>query len=457
MISGPFLQAIMSKSAFVFLLVSLCMVVACSKDENPSAGGVSLISASVNGGSFSANLAGVPVSSMVELVFDKTLDPQKFEMELSIEGGSGSYELSFLNATTKVQIDLELDYETEYTISLGGGAIGAKGETLKGQFSHTFTTAADDVIRSMVPCTTAGSACLYDLEIQGSQSVGTVEYYSSYPIFEENAEWENLTSAIIVVHGLSNNANDYYSYLTTTLAGKNLADETILIAPHFEESSSGNNFYWSNDNWRTGQNSAGSNAISSFEIMDALITQLMDSERFPVLETIVVTGHSSGALFTHVYSGSNQIDNSTTIDLKYVVANSQYFYYPDGNRYNEDTKILYEPSNCVGYDFWPYGYNSTPSYLNNTNQAGFNTRFKSREVTYLIGNGTQADGSLNTSDCYATLLGSSRYKRGDNMFEYMELTYPGDHAHKRVVVEGIGHDGQGMYQSDEFKAWLDIL
>jgi len=43
------------------------------------------------------------------------------------------------------------------------------------------------------------------------------------------------------------------------------------------------------------------------------------------------------------------------------------------------------------------------------------------------------------------------------MFKFMELAYPGIHNQKKVIVNGIGHDGQGMYQSSEFKLLLTHL
>jgi hypothetical protein len=198
--------------------------------------------------------------------------------------------------------------------------------------------------------------------------------------------------------------------------------------------------------------------LSSFEAIDAIIDQLSNKDRFPVLKKIVLTGHSSGAAFTHVYAGANKsAAKHTALDFEYVVANSQFFYYPNDQRVNEANNQLYAPAGCSAYDIWPLGFNATPAYLAGVNSSTFNSQFSSRKVTYLLGNGSQSDPTLNTVDCENTLQGSSRYKRGENMYRFMEQTYPGIHNHKRAIVNGIGHDGQGMYQSSEFKTLLPQL
>ncbi|MEQ9592136.1 MAG: hypothetical protein RLN86_06030, partial [Cyclobacteriaceae bacterium] len=324
---------------------------------------------------------------------------------------------------------------------------------------YSFTTAQDDVIRSMAPCTTTGS-CLRSVELQGSLGEGTFEFYSNYPIYEENAEWENLTQAIIVVHGASHDPDNYFSYLTSSLNAESLSESTVLISPFFRDTSTGSSddFFWSGVTYRQGNQSSNSNKISSFEVIDALIDQLANTDRFPVMKKIIVTGHSSGAAFTHVYGGANTSESThTEIEFKYVVANSQFFYYPDGQRINESNNQLYTPAGCPAYDFWPLGYNSPPPYLSGVTESNFNTQFVNRTIIYLLGNGSQSDPTLNTTDCQNTLQGSSRYLRGENMFRYMELAYPSANGHSKKIVNGIGHDGEGMYKSPEFRALLNEL
>ena len=291
----------------------------------------------------------------------------------------------------------------------------------------------------------------------GQNPGGSLPFYASFPIFEDNAEWLDLTAAIIVVHGANRDADNYFSYLSTTLQQENLSDKVALIAPSFQNDAEaeGDEFYWTNTGWRSGNNSLDANDVSSFELVDAIIDRLADKSHFPVLEKVVITGHSSGALFAHLYGAANKAENRhPDLQFEYISGNNQYFYYPGDERINESSNELFFPSGCTGYNFYPLGYNVVPDYVAGTLEMEFNDQFVHRSITYLLGNGNTPDPALNTTDCSATLLGSSRYKRGENMYQYMELKYPSEHNHSRVLVEGIGHDGKGMYQSPEFRTYI---
>ncbi|MEP2668720.1 MAG: Ig-like domain-containing protein [Cyclobacteriaceae bacterium] len=441
----------------VILFVGFNLLASCDTSDTEPTPQLSLLTATIDGATLGAN-ENVSIEAAIVLVFSASLDQTKFLSETSLSSGSSTvnFTVNFANGNTKATITPELDYGQSYVLSINAGTIGDGGERLADPLNYLFTTAQDDVIRSMTPCVST-SACLQSVELQGSQGMGTFEFYSNYPIYEENAEWENLTQAIIVVHGASHDPDNYYSYLTSTLNAESLSESTVLISPFFRETSTGSqdDFYWSGNQYREGSQSSNNNKISSFTIIDKLIDQLANADRFPVLNKIIVTGHSSGAAFTHVYAASNTSESShQEIQFEYLVANSQFFYYPDGQRINESNNQLYTPAGCAVYDIWPLGFNSPPPYLVGINETTFNSQFVNRSITYLLGNGNQSDPTLNTSDCENTLQGSTRYNRGENMFRYMELVYPSTHSHSKVVVNGIGHDGQGMYQSPAFKSWL---
>lgn len=443
------------------VLISIGFLMGCGEGDSEPSPKMSVLTATINGAVLDNNM-NVPIDASIVLVFSAALDQDKFRSELSLLSASSgvNFTISYANGNTKATIIPELEYAKSYTFTIGTGVIGTAGERFSEPLSYSFTTAEDDVIRSMPPCTSTVD-CLRSVALQGSEGLGTFEFYSNYPIYEENAAWENLTQAIIVVHGASYDPDNYYTYLTNTLAALNLSESTVLISPFFRQTATGslNDFYWSGATFRRGNESSNANKISSFAVVDKLIEQLANAERFPVLNKIMVTGHSSGAAFTHVYAGANASESTyTEIEFEYVVANSQFFYYPDGQRINEADNQLFTPVGCSAYQLWPLGFNTTPPYLAGVTQENFNTRFVNRSITYLLGNGNQSDPTLNTTDCENTLQGSTRYLRGENMFRYMELAYPSAaHNHAKKIVNGIGHDGSGMYQSTEFKALLTEL
>jgi hypothetical protein len=445
----------------LWLLIGISVFLGLGCDSEEVAPEINLLSIKINGGTFTNNIEGIPVDATVDISFSAIIDPTLFAAQLSVtaNGATKDVDISYSNSTSKATLTFDWEYNTTYMVSVNAAVIGASGEELKEAISLSFKTAEDNIIRSMPPCTNTAQ-CLESTLLTGSVGEGTFEFYSNYPIYEENAEWENLTQAVIVVHGASHNANDYFSFLTSTLNAESLSDNTVLIAPYFRDNAtnSSDDFYWSSTSWRDGKLSANTNKISSFEVIDKLIKQLVNSGRFPVLDQIIVTGQSSGGRFTHVYAPSNKSESLyPTISFDYVVSESQYFYYPDGQRIDEGTNNLYTPSSCNGYDFWPFGYDLIPDYLTGTTETEFNQNFVNRSVHYLLGNGTANDPTLNTTNCSATLLGSSRYQRGENMFRYMDLKYQMTHNHSKTIANGITHNGSAIYQSTAFRTLLTDL
>ena len=435
----------------------LNLVFSCSKEDTPTPA-INLFSATINGSSLVDGMENVEPDAILELVFSASLDKTAFESALSISSASDTPALNFvyLSQASRVRVTMELQPGTTYTLRLDDRAIGQNGERLESSLERAFTTAGGGVITSLPPCTSGTGDCLETVMLTADGTAG-FQFYSSFPIYEPMAEWEDLRAAVIVVHGVNRNADDYFNYLMSSLKAEGLETSTVLISPFFKTAAEAGEgeFYWGGNGWREGQESANSARISSFGAVDQIIAQLADKARFPVLEKIIVTGHSSGGLFTHLFAAANRSEGAFPgISFEYIVANSQYFYYPDGRRIDENTNQLYTPTGCTGYSLWPIGFAIVPPYVSQADEATFNNHFVNRSVTYLLGNGNGPDGAFNDTDCFATLLGSTRYNRGENMFRYMELVYPGIHRHSRLIVEGIGHDGAGMYQSAEFRELL---
>lgn len=441
----------------IFMLAIVLVFVGCGKDDVDMPAELSLLGVSANGASLRNGDVDLPTELSISLTFSASLDQVAFQDALEIRDTDGRVEpvVSFANGSSKAILDMVLEPEKEYHLTVMMGELGANGQRLKTPVDILFTTGKEGPITSMPPCVNAGD-CVRSVSLQGTDGAGTFDFYSNYPVYEENARWEDLTQAVIVVHGISINPDDYYGYMTNTLEALSLSESTVLIAPFFRTSTSGaDDFYWSDTGWREGKESRGMNRISSFQVLDELISRLADTSHFPVLDQIIITGQSSGGLFTHLFAPANRSEGRYPgIRFDYLVSESQYFYYPDGQRIDESTGELYTPGGCTGYDLWPLGFEVQPAYVTATGKAAFDDQFVKRGITYILGNGSGTDNSLNTTDCAATLLGPSRYLRGEAMFRYMELRYPGQHHHKKVIVPGVMHDGRAVYQSATFRTFL---
>ncbi len=453
----------LSKYHFLGLLLILSVLLqsSCDKEEmtapnlsvlNITADGIPLVDGTIN----------VATDATFEITFSSALVPAKFAAAFSLSSNSGAVnnlDISYSNASSKAIISATLAPSTTYDLKVTTAPLGQNDEALAQALARSFTTRDGGVITTLPPCITASNDCLSSKIINGpgGQS-GAMTFYNSYPLDLTNARWENLTSAVIVIHGLNRDADNYFSYMINSLRQENLEDQSILIAPFFQSASTaqGNELYWSDSGWREGQNSDGAINISSFTVLDQIIDQLADVERFPVLETIIIAGHSSGALFAQAYAAANSSENNhPNLDFRYVVANSQYFYYPDDVRYDETTSQFAPVSSCAAYNRWPLGFVAPPPYLGTTAEATIDQQVVERKITYFLGDqDVVTTGSLNTSDCEAVVLGENRFRRGENIFLLMETNYAATHQTEKIVVPGIGHNAQGMFQSPPFLSWL---
>jgi|TARA_B110000305_G_C19434273_1_gene637968 hypothetical protein len=432
------------------------LLLACSKDSNGSKiDPIDILSIQVDGVKLSSGMSDIDIKPTLTIVFSKGINRDSFQKALKINSSFSSTIESFnyQNNTTLVEVVFSLDYDGTYQLKIQGN-IGELGENISNPIDLSFTTQRDEIITSKSPCLTIVN-CGQSQLISNDQGEGNFDFYANYPIFEEKARWENLDKAIIVIHGASFNPDDYFRYMTTTLEYLDYSENTVLVAPHFKKiPMTLKDLYWEGYDYRDGKPSGSNFPISSFEVLDFLVSQLADKNIFPALKKIIITGQSSGGRFLHTYAAANRSETAyVDIQFEYIVSESQYFYYPTTERIQEQTNELFEPSTCSELSVWPFGFEGVPDYVNILTKEEFDQRFVNRSITYLLGDGEGSDSSLNTRDCNAVLSGSSRYIRGENMFQYMNLKFS-THNHKKVIVEGVSHQGSAIYTSNEFRSYL---
>ncbi|NVK83230.1 MAG: lamin tail domain-containing protein [Cytophagia bacterium] len=132
------------KTLALFALALLVVVVACKNDdEQPISNALRILKANVNETNLKDNPTGIDTNISLEVISSHSLNTSAFESALSISSSSGemSKSFSYTNSNSIVTITntAELDYETEYTISLPAGAYGEDGNELAESISYTFT------------------------------------------------------------------------------------------------------------------------------------------------------------------------------------------------------------------------------------------------------------------------------------------------------------------------------
>ncbi len=292
---------------------------------------------------------------------------------------------------------------------------------------------------------------------QNGDSIG-LPYYSNLSLNEVH---DDTKLAIVVLHGASRNADDYYDRMYAIVNGVGI-DSTIIIAPQFlrTEDLADNNLsedvlYWTNTtNWTAGYMSGNTSTynrpfrISSYSIMDTLLYQLAMNN--PVLTQIVFVGFSAGGQFVNRYAGGNDVTERIfqefNLSIRYIVGSpSSYLYMNNERRINGAVDQFSVPSGCSGYNDYKYGLNDLNNYMSIAGSDSIRIRYSRREVIYLIGGSD--DGG--TTDCQSMAQGNHRYERSIIYFNYLQYYFGSEilGRHQHAVIPNIDHDSYNVFNS----------
>lgn len=276
----------------------------------------------------------------------------------------------------------------------------------------------------------------------------------------------NTERILIVVHGSSRNAEDYFDYAEQ--AGI-LADDsditTAIVAPYFLTESDLDAFnlaedmlFWSSGGWKKGNTSNSSTAhprddhISSFAVLDELLQRLIDNN--PNATQAVIVGHSAGGQFVNRYAAGGQTELANPgLPVRYVSANPSSWLYFSPERVEAGSVDVFsvpDSASCPDYDDYKYGLLDMNNYMNGVGVNALRQNYQQRNVIYLLGelDDNPNDSSMDTT-CPADKQGPHRLLRSEIYFNYVNWYFGtanlGDH--QRQTVLGVGHSGSNMLQS----------
>ena len=275
--------------------------------------------------------------------------------------------------------------------------------------------------------------------------------------------------AIIVIHGTNRNADDYMVYVEDAGIDADNADlTTAIIAPQFLTDQDvaafnlpANQLYWSSGGWKKG-NTSNSDPysrpfnISSFAVVDLLISRLADDLAFPNINEIVIIGHSAGGQFVHRYAagGNAQANLSITqpgLPFRYIVANPSSYLYFSEERAKGGGFSKPKGKGCPEWDDYKYGLKNKNGYMNAIGNQALKERYSSRRVIIMLGeNDNDPNDSSMDDGCEANLQGDHRLERGEIFFNHaMDFFGSPILDHQTVeVISDVGHSGRQMFQSD---------
>ena len=296
--------------------------------------------------------------------------------------------------------------------------------------------------------------------------------FASHPL---DAPLPDIEAAVIVVHGLLRNADVYYASMMAAArkadaAGLVKVTTTLVVAPQFLIQSDAQRHqlpadaaYWTATAWKGGEEALAPAAKpGSFAALDALVERLADRTLFPALRRIVVAGHSAGGQVLHRYAVVGRGDAAakrSRIDVRFIVANPSSYLYLTAERPvdGDDRFAPYDRARCAEFDDYRFGLKGAPPYVTERPLDDVVRDYKARRVVYLLGT---ADNDPNhrvlDRSCAAMAQGPHRLARGEAYHRYIVrfLGPDAERTHRKVLVEGVGHDHAGMWAAPAGQAAL---
>lgn len=326
------------------------------------------------------------------------------------------------------------------------------------------------------PCIKATPECTEWVSLGDQPS--RLMVYRTYPLTTRN---EAITRAFILIHGGTRDAD---SYFRSALAAGFMADalgDTIIISPRFASNKgsreggdckdvmAAEEISWvcdlkDPDSWRSGGPAIGHPELTSFDLMDEILRRLARKDVFPNLKAIVLAGHSAGGQFVTRYQMANQVHDTLSVAISYIVANASGAYLdslrPTAAAYPVNASApgymavppanafvpFADARNCTTYNNWPYGLENRTGYAARLPDDQLKRQLARRPAIYLLGEYDVLPLAGFDASCPALAQGPTRLGRGLAYQKYVNERYGAQH--KAVVVPLCGHNARCMFTAD---------
>ena len=281
-----------------------------------------------------------------------------------------------------------------------------------------------------------------------------VTYLSNMPTHQANG---NIDTLILIVHGSDYNAETYYDTMEIETNALNVQTSTLIIAPHFKPTDDttleANELNWTDEGWLRGDPAVNDADVSSFAVIDEMVKLALNTQNFPNVKKVIITGHSAGGQLTQRYAlGSRLEDQYPWIHFRYVPANPGSYTYLNADRPVLTTQIpsvafgIPDNASTCDYNSYKYGLQNLNAYLSQVPVDFMTLEYLTRDVIYVLGESDTDPGDGLDQDCPAVVQGPYRFARGLNFKAYLDQEFP-YHTHRMLTVPGVSHTERGIYTS----------
>jgi len=329
---------------------------------------------------------------------------------------------------------------------------------MKPSISITLTMAAVALIpeasvaevqrQGSTPCISA-ERCLTRIDV----GLGLrIPVYTNHPFDQANTR---IRRAVIVIHGRSRNADNYFERMVRAAQREKVLDEILIVAPLFSITSdifpreSGDLYWRRGGHWMKGHKSARDlgRRISSFHVIDRLRARLVSRGGFPNLAKLTIIGFSAGGQFVQRYAVG--FAGAQNLRTRFVVGSpSSYMYFDRQRPAHRGTGFeeRVDTPEC-SVNRYKYGPERRNAYMRQRSLADMVKRYRFLDVVYLVG-ADDDDSESKSLDkrCPALVQGANRVARAQNFKAYMNQ-FHAPHNHRLVLVPNIGHSSSRMFRS----------
>jgi hypothetical protein len=334
------------------------------------------------------------------------------------------------------------------------------------------------ILRAMAvaPALDAQELCphRYHVDVEGERL--SLPYCATAPVDQRDEAIERI---VFSIHGVATNAETYFANMVRAAERVPAAlTNTLIVAPQLMTAAYAatvsigpTDMFWQTSSERFWGGDSGSTeihprsvSINSFELVDRLLTDLTDPERFPNLGIIVLAGHSGGGQFTNRYAAANLFEGDPArqrgVHIRYIVANPSTHVYLTDERVTPESRTRDEfapppahvVAECPDYDAFGSGLDGLGewAYLAAVGADRIRGQFGQRDVIYLNGmNDNDPEGAALARGCSAMLQGAQRLERGITYFNHVAHFYgPDGHRHRIAFVPRVAHDHAGIWASE---------
>ena len=277
-----------------------------------------------------------------------------------------------------------------------------------------------------------------------------------------------VTHAIVMIHGILRNPDNYYLPARRVLDRKSLFRKVALISVGFDDHASApknvQRLALFGSHWKHGEFGGlnpddPENKLGSFRAMDRILVDL--TRTYPQLKRITLIGHSAGAQFVDRYSVLSPIAAKIPrVGLRFVaLAPSSVLYSSElrpeiGNGGRLSFSI---PSGGRKYNEYPYGLSPTPLL---ERLVGNPVADRTRLIDKLLGRDIVfAVGTEDTKSEYldrgrsANTQGPNRYARLKRFVDFLKTKYRSTSC-RLLPIAGVGHNSQRLIRSPEMSEFF---